>query len=64
MSADRERALVLALHAVLIAVGKQGLVIDELTEAAIDELLQYKDYDSAYVPAAIYEIVVAADAVV
>ncbi|NBB11777.1 hypothetical protein [Pseudomonas sp. SLFW] len=64
MSEDRERALVLALKAVLIAAGKQGLVVDELTEAAIEALLQYKAYDSEHVPAAIYEIEVAADAVV
>ncbi|MDH0745249.1 hypothetical protein N5D61_02685 [Pseudomonas sp. GD03842] len=63
MSEDRERALMLSLKAVLIAAGRQGLNVDALTEAAIDELLRHKDYDSAYVPAAINEIEVAADAV-
>lgn len=62
MSEDRERALLLALKAVLNVAGEQGLNIDELSEAAADELLQYRAYDAEHVPMAISEIEVAVDA--
>jgi hypothetical protein len=62
MSEDREKGLHLALKAVLSVARKQGLNLDELSEAAADELLQYKAYDSEHVPIAINEIEVAVDA--
>lgn len=62
MREDREKALLLALKAVLNVAGKQGLNIDELAEAAADELLQYRAYDAEHVPMAISEIEVAVDA--
>lgn len=64
MSGDREKALLLALKAVLSVAGKQGLSVDGLSEAAIDELLQYRAYDAEHVPLAIYQIEVAVDALV
>jgi hypothetical protein len=62
MSEEREKALRMALKALLIASRKQGLNLDELSEAAADELLQYRTYDSLHVPMAINEIEVAVDA--
>lgn len=62
MSGDREKALLLALKAVLNVAGKQGLNIDELSEAAINELLHYRAYHSEHVPLAICEIEKVADA--
>lgn len=62
MSEDREKALLLALKAVLTVAGKRGLSLDELSEAAVDELLQYRAYDAEHVPMAINEIEVAVDA--
>lgn len=62
MSEDREKALLLALKAVLNVARKQGLNLDELSEMAADELLQYRTYDAEHVPMAITEIEVAADA--
>jgi hypothetical protein len=38
--------------------------LDELSEAAADELLQYQEYDALHVPMAINEIEVAVDALV
>jgi hypothetical protein len=64
MSEDRVMALTLALKAVLNVARKQGLSLEELTEAAADELLQYRAYDAEHVPMAISEIEVAADALV
>lgn len=64
MCEDREKALRMAVKALLIASRKQGLNLDELSEAAADELLQYREYDALHVPMAINEIEVAADAVV
>ena len=64
MSEDRVGALTLALKAVLSVARKQGLNLDELSEAAADELLQYREYDALHVPMAINEIEVAADALV
>ncbi|WP_074759113.1 hypothetical protein [Pseudomonas abietaniphila] len=62
MSEDMEKALRMALKAVLIAAGKQGLDLEDLSNAAADELLQYREYDSLHVPMAINEIEVAVDA--
>jgi hypothetical protein len=62
MSEDRERALLLALKAVLNVSRKHGMNLDELSEAAVDELLQYRAYDAEHVPMAITEIEVAVDA--
>ncbi|WP_282372629.1 hypothetical protein [Pseudomonas sp. PS02290] len=62
MSEDRERALLLALKAVLNVSRKHGMNLDELSEAAADELLMYRAYDAEHVPMAIIEIEVAADA--
>ena len=64
MSEERVTALLLALKAVLSAARKQGLNLDELSEAAADELLQHRTYDSLHVPMAINEIEVAVDALV
>jgi hypothetical protein len=64
MSEDVEKALRMALKALLIASRKQGLNLDELSDAAADELLQYRTYDSLHVPMAINEIEVAVDALV
>jgi hypothetical protein len=61
MSEDRERVLPMGLKAVLNAARKQGLNIDELSEAAADELLQYRAYRSEHVPMAINEIEVAVE---
>jgi hypothetical protein len=64
MISDRTKAqgLALALKAVLNVAKKRGLDLDELTEAAAEELLQYRSYDSEFVPMAIQEIGVAVDA--
>ena len=62
MSEDREKGLLLALKAILNAAKKRGLDLDELSEAAADELLQYRAYDAEHVPMAINEIEVAVDA--
>jgi len=62
MSEYREKALLLALKAVLNVGRKQGLTLDDLTEAAADELLQYRAYDAEHVAMAISEIEVAVDA--
>jgi HEPN domain-containing protein len=64
MSEDAEKALRMALKAVLIAARKQGLDLENLSNAAADELLQYRTYDSLHVPMAINEIEVAVDALV
>jgi hypothetical protein len=62
MIEDRVKALVLALKAVLSVAGKQGLNLGEVSDAAADELLQYKAYDAKHVPLAIREIELAASA--
>ncbi|WP_062382014.1 hypothetical protein [Pseudomonas abietaniphila] len=62
MNEERVTALLLALKAVLSVARKQGLNLDEVSEAAVDELLQYREYDSLRVPMAINEIEVAVDA--
>jgi hypothetical protein len=64
MISDRTKAqgLALALKAVLNVAKKRGLDLDELTEAAADELLQYRAYQSEHVPMAINEIEAAVDA--
>ncbi|MEN5029138.1 hypothetical protein [Pseudomonas sp. Ps21-P2] len=64
MITDRARALglSLALKAVLNVAKKRGLDLDEVCEAAADELLQYRAYDAEHVPMAIREIEVAVDA--
>jgi methionine synthase II (cobalamin-independent) len=64
MSEDREKALALALKAVLSAARNQGLDLDELSEAAADELLNLEAYESDYLAMAINEIEVAVDALV
>lgn len=64
MSEDREKALALALKAVLNAARNEGLDLDELSEAAADQLLGYKAYESDYLAMAINEIEVAVDALV
>lgn len=64
MSEGRVVALALALKAVLNAARKQGLNLDDLSEAAADELVQYRIYDALHVPMAISEIEVAVDALV
>jgi hypothetical protein len=64
MSEDREIALHLALKAVLGAARDQGIDLDQLAEAAIDNLLQVRKFDSLHVPMAISEIEVAVDALV
>jgi hypothetical protein len=64
MSEERVTALLLALKAVLNVARNQGLNLDELSEAASDELLQYRTYDALHVPMAINEIEVAVDALV
>lgn len=64
MSEDREKVWRMAVKALLIVAQKQGLNLDELSEAAADELLQYRTYDSLHVPMAINEIEVAVDALV
>jgi hypothetical protein len=63
MSEERIRALSLALKAVLSVAKKQGVHLDDLTEAAAEELEGYRDYDVVYVPEAINEIEVAVDAI-
>jgi hypothetical protein len=62
MSEDRRFAIGLALKAVLSAAHKQGLNLDDLSEAAADELLRYRAYDAEHVPMAISEIEAAVDA--
>lgn len=64
MITDRARALglSLALKAVLNVAKKRGLDLDEICEAAADELLQYRAYDAEHVPMAIREIELAVDA--
>ncbi|RYF45763.1 MAG: hypothetical protein EOO38_15455 [Cytophagaceae bacterium] len=64
MITDRAKALglALALKAVLNVAKKRGLDLDELADAAADELLQYRAYDAEHVPMAINEIEVAVDA--
>ncbi|MEQ7920208.1 hypothetical protein ABQX22_13520 [Xanthomonas sp. WHRI 1810A] len=62
MSGDRALALALALSAVLSVVAKRGLGLDEVSEAAVDELLQYRAYNAEQVPLAIFEIEGAVDA--
>jgi hypothetical protein len=62
MNEERVTALLLALKAVLSVARKQGLNLDEVSEAAADELLQYREYDALHVPMAINEIEVAVDA--
>ena len=62
MSEDREKALLLALKAVLNVARKQGLSLDDLSEGTADELLQYRAYDAEHVLRAINEIEVAVDA--
>lgn len=62
MSEERVVALALALKAVLSAARKRGLDLDELSECAAGELLQYRTYDALHVPMAISEIEVAVDA--
>ncbi|SEQ26817.1 hypothetical protein SAMN03159444_01374 [Pseudomonas sp. NFACC02] len=64
MREERAASLVLALKAVLSVARKRGLDLDELSEAAADELLQYRQYDAQHVPMAISEIEVAVDAMV
>ncbi len=64
MSEDREIALHLALKAVLGTAREQGLELDRLAEAAIDNLLQVRKFDALHVPMAISEIEVAVDALV
>jgi hypothetical protein len=64
MSEEREKALRMALKALLIASRKLGLNLDELSGTAADELLQYREYDALHVPMAINEIEVAVDALV
>lgn len=64
MSEGREKILRMALKAVLNAARKQGLNLDDLSEAAADELLQHRIYDALHVPMAISEIEVAVDALV
>jgi hypothetical protein len=59
---DRTKALALALKAVLNAAQEQGLELDELSEAAADELLRYRAYDAEHVPMAIKEIEIATHA--
>lgn len=61
LSEDSEKALLLALKSVLNVARKQGLILDELSEAAADELLQYRASYAEHVPMAINEIKVAAD---
>lgn len=56
MSEEKEKALRMAVKALLSVARKQGLSLDELSEAAADELLQYRTYDSLHVPMAINEI--------
>ena len=41
---------------------RQGLSLEELSEAAADELRQHRAYDAEHVPMAIFEIEVAVDA--
>ena len=62
MSEERVNALLLALKAVLSVARQRGLNLDEVSEAAADELLRYRTYDSLHVPMAINEIEVAVDA--
>jgi hypothetical protein len=62
MSEDRRFALGLALKAVLIVARRRGLNLDELTESAAGELLQYWAYDPLHVPMAVSEIEAAVDA--
>jgi hypothetical protein len=64
MDEDRTKGLALALKAVLNVARKRGMDLDELSEAAADELLQYREYDALHVPMAINEIEVAVDALV
>lgn len=65
MITDRTKALglSLALKAVLNVARKRGLDLAELSDAAADELLQYRAYDAEHVPMAISEIELAVDAV-
>ncbi len=54
--------MLLALKAILNVAGKQGLNIDELSEAAADERLMYRAYDAEHVPMASNAIEVHVDA--
>ena len=56
MIEDRLKALVLALKTVLSVAGTQGPNHGEVSDAAADELLQYKAYGADHVPMAILEI--------
>jgi hypothetical protein len=62
MSEDREKGLHSALKAVLSVARKRGPSLGEVSEAAADELLQCKAYDSEHAPIAINEIEVAVNA--
>ena len=64
MSEDREKALLLALKAIMDVARKQGLSLHELSEAAADELLMCRVYGAEHVPMDISEIEVAVDALV
>jgi hypothetical protein len=62
MREDRRFALGLALKAILIEARRRGLDLDDLTESAAVELLQYWAFDPLHVPMAISEIEAAVDA--
>jgi hypothetical protein len=64
MSEDREKVLRMALKAVLIAAVGQGLDLDDLTEAAVESMLNDIAYMSEDVAQAVIAIEVAADALV
>ena len=62
MSEDREKVLRMALRAVLAAAQECCVDIDELTELAMESLLDERLYDAEDVAQAILAIEVAADA--
>lgn len=62
MSEDRERVLRMALKAVLVAAQQLYVDIDELSEAAIQSMINDKAYEAEDVADASVAIEVAADA--
>jgi hypothetical protein len=62
MSEDREKVLRMALRAVLAAAQECCVDIDELTELAMESLLDQRLYEAEDVAQAILAIEVAADA--
>lgn len=62
MSEDREKVLRMALKAVLLAAQELYVDVDELTEAAIQSMLQDRSFEGEDIAQASSAIEVAADA--